>query len=91
MGDKNNKPYEVIAESLDLSNVKKGYLIVKGSGNPKEKHEIIGIMLDDGTEIGTIEQITKVEEHELILEPNSHVVVKDVTSEKLLHTGELLF
>ena len=91
MKEDNNKPYEVIAESLDLSNVKKGYLIVKGSGNPKEKHEIIGIMLDDGTEIGTIEQITKVEEHELILEPGPHVVVKDVTSKKLLHTGELIF
>ena len=91
MKEDNNKPYEVIAESLDLSNVKKGYLIVKGSGNPKEKHEIIGIMLDDGTEIGTIDQITKVEEHELILEPGPHVVVKDVTSKKLLHTGELIF
>ena len=91
MKEDNNKPYEVIAESLDLSNVKKGYLIVKGSGNPKEKHEIIGVMLDDGTKIGTIEQVTKVEQHELILEPGPHVVVKDVTSEKLWHTGELLF
>ena len=49
------------------------------------------LFFDDGTEIGTIEQITKVEEHELILEPGPHVVVKDVTSKKLLHTGELIF
>ena len=91
MKEENNKSYEVIAEPLDLSRVNKGYVILKGSGNPEDSHEIIGVMLDDGTEIGTIEQITKVEEHELILEPGPHVVVKDVTSKKLLHTGELLF
>ena len=37
-------------------------------------------MLDDGTEVGEIEQVTKVDEYGT-----------DVTSEKLLHTGELLF
>jgi hypothetical protein len=82
MKEGNNKPYEVIAESLDLSYVQKGYLILKGSGNPKEEHEIIGLMLDDGSEIGIgeLEQVTKVDEYGT-----------DVTSEKLLHTGELLF
>ena len=85
------RPYEVIADSLDLSKVKKGYLLFKGSGNPDEHHEIIGIMLDDGRTIGDIEQVTKVEEHKLITKPCVHVVVEDVTEEKLLHTGELLF
>ena len=85
------RPYEVIADSLDLSKVKKGYLLFKGSGNPDEHHEIIGIMLDDGRTIGDIEQVTKVEEHKLITEPFVHVVIEDVTEEKLLHTGELLF
>ena len=74
------RPYEVIATSYDLSRINKGYLILKGSGNPEEEHELIGLMLDNGTEIGDIEQVTKVDEYGT-----------DVTSEKLLHTGELLF
>ena len=76
------RPYEVIATSYDLSRINKGYLILKGSGNPNEDHEIIGLMLDDGSEIGIgeLEQVTKVDEYGT-----------DVTSEKLLHTGELLF
>jgi hypothetical protein len=90
MGDKNNKPYEVIADSMDLSKVKKGYLLFKGSGRPDEHHEIIGIMLDDGTQIGDMEQITKVEEHVIDAEKGI-VLINDVTNEKLLHTGELLF
>jgi len=90
MGDKNNKPYEVIADSMDLSKVKKGYLLFKGSGRPDEHHEIIGIMLDDGTQIGDMEQITKVEEHVIDAEKGI-VLINDVTKEKLLHTGELLF
>ena len=84
------RPYEVIADSLDLSKVKKGYLLFKGSGNPDEHHELIGIMLDNGTQIGDIEQVTKVEEH--VIDPEKGVVwINDVTKEKLLHTGELLF
>jgi len=90
MGDKNNKPYEVIADTMDLSKVKKGYLLFKGSGSPDEHHEIIGIMLDDGTQIGVMEQITKVEEHVIDAEKGI-VLINDVTKEKLLHTGELLF
>ena len=86
------RPYEVIADSLDLSKVKKGYLLFKGSGNPDEHHEIIGIMLDDGRTIGDIEQVTKVEVHKVdIFNQNGYVVIEDVTKEKLLHTGELLF
>ena len=85
------RPYEVIAESLDLSKVNKGYLLFKGSGNPDEEHEIIGIMLDNGNSTGNLEQVTKVEEHKVMTEPCVHVVVEDVTEEKLLHTGELLF
>ncbi len=80
MREENNKPYEVIATSYDLSRINKGYLILKGSGNPEEEHKLIGLMLDDGTEVGDIEQVTKVDEYGT-----------DVTSEKLLHTGELLF
>ena len=37
-------------------------------------------MLDNGGQIGDIEQVTKVDEYGT-----------DVTSKKLLHTGELLF
>jgi len=85
------RPYEVIAQSLDLSKVNKGYLLFKGNGNPDEHHEIIGIMLDNGTQIGDIEQVTKVEQHKIMTEPCVHLVVEDVTEEKLLHTGELLF
>ena len=59
------RPYEVIAQSLDLSKVNKGYLLFKGNGNPDEHHEIIGIMLDDGRTIGDIEQVTKVEVHKV--------------------------
>ena len=86
------RPYEVIAQSLDLSKVNKGYLLFKGSGKPDEQHEIIGIMLDNGTQIGEIEQVTKVEVHKVdIFNQNGYVVIEDVTKEKLLHTGELLF
>ena len=80
MKEDNNKPYEVIATSYDLSKINKGYLILKGSGNPNQKHELIGFMLDNGVVLGDIEQVTKVDDYGT-----------DVTSEKLLHTGELLF
>ena len=62
MKEENNKPYEVIATSYDLSRINKGYLILKGSGNPEEEHEIIGVMLDDGSTMGQIEQITQIDE-----------------------------
>ena len=62
MKEENNKSYEVIAEPLDLSRVNKGYVILKGSGNPEDSHEIIGIMLDDGSRFGEIEQITQIDE-----------------------------
>jgi len=80
MEEENNETYEVIASSYDLSKINKGYLILKGSGNPNEKHELIGVMLDNGVVLGDIEQVTKVDDYGT-----------DVTSEKLLHTGELLF
>tara|TARA_R100000742_G_C4274692_1_gene94797 strand:+ start:664 stop:954 length:291 start_codon:yes stop_codon:yes gene_type:complete len=80
MEEENNESYEVIATSYDLSKINKGYLILKGSGNPNEKHELIGVMLDNGVVLGDIEQVTKVDDYGT-----------DVTSEKLLHTGELLF
>jgi len=80
MEEENNETYEVIASSYDLSKINKGYLILKGSGNPNEKHELIGFMLDNGVVLGDIEQVTKVDDYGT-----------DVTSEKLLHTGELLF
>ena len=84
------RSYEVIANPLDLSKVNKGYLLFKGSGNPDEQHEIIGIMLEDGRTIGEIEQVTKVEVHIPDID-NYRVIIKDITKEKLLHTGELLF
>ncbi len=80
MKEENNKSEEVIATSYDLSKVNKGYVLLKGSGNPEEKHQLIGVMLDNGGQIGDIEQVTKVDEYGT-----------DVTSKKLLHTGELLF
>ena len=80
MKEENNKSEEVIATSYDLSKVNKGYVLLKGSGNPEEKLQLIGVMLDNGGQIGDIEQVTKVEEYGT-----------DVTSKKLLHTGELLF
>ena len=80
MEEENNKTYEIIATSYDLSKINKGYLILKGSGNPNEDHELIGVMLDNGIVLGDIEQVTKVD-----------VDGTDVTSEKLLHTGELIF
>ena len=80
MKEENNETYEVIATSYDLSKINKGYLILKGSGNPNQKHELIGFMLDNGVVLGDIEQVTKVDDYGT-----------DVTSEKLLHTGELLF
>mgnify|MGYP003150440964 CR=1 FL=1 len=80
MEEENNETYEVIATSYDLSKINKGYLILKGSGNPNEKHKLIGVMLDNGVVLGDIEQVTKVDDYGT-----------DVTSEKLLHTGELLF
>ena len=80
MKEENNKSEEVIATSYDLSKVNKGYVLLKGSGNPEENHQLIGVMLDNGGQIGDIEQVTKVDEYGT-----------DVTSKKLLHTGELLF
>ena len=80
MKEENNKSEEVIATSYDLSKINRGYLILKGSGNPNEAHKLIGLILDDGTEIGEIEQIDKVDKYGI-----------DVTSKKLLHTGELRF
>ena len=80
MKEENNESYEVIATSYDLSKINKGYLILKGSGNPNEKHELIGVMLDNSVVLGDIEQVTKVDDYGT-----------DVTSKKLLHTGELLF
>jgi hypothetical protein len=80
MKEGNNESYEVIATLYDLSKINKGYLILKGSGNPDEKHETMGFMLDNGVVLGDIEQVTKVDEYGT-----------DVTSKKLLHTGELIF
>tara|TARA_R110002020_G_scaffold253118_1_gene466862 strand:+ start:494 stop:763 length:270 start_codon:yes stop_codon:yes gene_type:complete len=80
MKEENNETYEVIATSYDLSKINKGYLILKGSGNPNQKHELIGFMLDNGVVLGDIEQVTKVDDYGT-----------DVTSKKLLHTGELIF
>ena len=80
MKEENNKSEEVVAISYDLSKVNKGYVLLKGSGNPEENHQLIGVMLDNGGQIGDIEQVTKVDEYGT-----------DVTSKKLLHTGELLF
>jgi hypothetical protein len=80
MEEENNETYEVIATSYDLSKINKGYLILKGSGNPNQKHELIGFMLDNGVVLGDIEQVTKVDDYGT-----------DVTSKKLLHTGELIF
>ena len=80
MEEENNESYEVIATSYDLSKINKGYLILKGSGNPNQKHELIGFMLDNGVVLGDIEQVTKVDDYGT-----------DVTSKKLLQTGELIF
>ena len=80
MKEENNKSEEVVAISYDLSKVNKGYELLKGSGYPEENHQLIGVMLDNGGQIGDIEQVTKVDEYGT-----------DVTSKKLLHTGELLF
>ena len=80
MKEENNETYEVIATSYDLSKINKGYLILKGSGNPNQKHELIGFMLDNGVVLGDIEQVTKVDDYGT-----------DVTSKKLLQTGELIF
>ena len=63
MKEENNKSEEVIATSYDLSKINRGYLILKGSGNPNEAHKLIGLILDDGTEIGEIEQIDKVDKY----------------------------